>query len=116
MEFTKEQIDYLKEYFATYSGDEFVTYDEILNSFLEPKKKRIMFEFEYPESESHRMNAKSLTLLLCPTNEYISPTVKVKELPEVFTRKEILEMFDCLLFKETINECCDELISERESK
>mgnify|MGYP007083449563 FL=1 len=86
MEFTKSQKDAIKNANRRLKEQNcYETANDLSYAFREvfkPETKFKDFRIEFPENESHRINARDLTLSICPTETYMSSTVKVTELPE----------------------------------
>lgn len=113
MEFTKEQIETAGELYSIWNKGigipDSETFSEFLDSLLKPETKKIIVEIESEEQDL------TPERILSRLKIYSFHNLKVTELPEVFTREDIYEMFQYCIHKNTINTCLNKF-SERKSK
>ncbi len=91
MEFTKEEIETALKTWDEYSDTlNELSYADWLNSLLKPETKKIVVEVEYDDNE-YGMSAEAIYQSINSfdvRNEYVT---KVKELPEVFSREDMID-------------------------
>ena len=126
MEFTKEEIKTAKTLYDKWASEKYTspTFKAFLDSLLKPETKFINVRIEYDDGiklYGNDLSAKGLECYL--TNSYTDSNtnkgqIKVTELPEVFTREEVLSLFNdytCIPPCEVDNYMND-ILSERKSK
>lgn len=97
MKFTKEQIETAKELLKTYRNDSNVSvgFDGYLDSLLKPERKKIIVEIEYDKikgSFGRDLDITKINVENTMKKEFISDfNFKITELPEVFTRENMIE-------------------------
>ena len=113
MKFTKEELETVGKFIDEYTYySPPISLSDYLDQCKKPERKFIDVRIEYNDSE-FGMSAKAIQESISnfdTRNEYVT---KVTELPEVFSRQDILEMLKDCLHSDTINMCCDLFISER---
>lgn len=120
MKFTKEEIVIAKAIVIDYNqqrckGNFSGSFEEFCDLFLKPGRKKIVVEIEYEVSkDAIPLTANNLQTHFEIATELKNP--KATELPEVFSRQDILEMLKDCLHSDTIKMYCDLFISERNKK
>ena len=96
MEFTKEEIETALKVFETYkiNPGRSNSYNEFLSSLFKPETKFIDVRIEYQINKfGSDVILYEHDILGCLTGEcYFSSVLEVTELPEVFTREDMIEL------------------------
>jgi hypothetical protein len=101
--YTKEEIETGRKLF--FEWDTAMNFEDWLDSLLKPKTKKIRVEIELDENVG---TVENLLNALGVLN-----VISVKELPEVFSREEVIELIEIGFATHKYNKQC---LSERKSK
>ena len=113
MEFTKEQIEFIKE---EWRNSTLGFAPEFLDSLLKPETKFIDVRIEY-ESDNFPLTADRVKSALELKYDITFRNFKVKELPEVFSKKDLIEFANYHHHvDETVETNINDWLSERKSK
>jgi hypothetical protein len=122
MKFTKEQIELAKKVFESYQIDQRnqPSYTYFLDSLLKPETKKIVVEIEYEPIPDFITEEMAINLTVNDVRDSLKSrmnkefNIKVNELPEVFTREQVIGIFDASFTdKNYINGLIDVWLSER---
>lgn len=119
MEFTKEEIETAKKLYSKYRNqtavdDGFTNFADWVDSLLKPKTKKIIVEIEvYGGSQVMFLNGIENAL----RDKYYNAAIKVTELPEVFSKKDLIEFTNYHHHvDETVETNINDWLSQRKSK
>lgn len=97
MKFTKEEIETAENLYELWAKEKYTspTFKSFLDSLLKPKKGKKVFEFEYDITEGYIVSSGTVQDILNVVKG--SSNFKVTELPEVFSRKDMIELGDKII-------------------
>jgi hypothetical protein len=102
MEFTKEEIETAKKIYEKYITDKFnekisSSYIHFLDLLLKPERKKIRVEIEY-ESDNFPLTADRIKGACELKYDITFRKFKVTELPEVFSKEDLIELGNKIIF------------------
>jgi hypothetical protein len=116
MKFTKEELEAVGKFIAEYTYySPPISLSDYLDQCKKPERKKIVVEIEYNDSE-FGMSAKVIQEAISnfhTRNEYVT---KVTELPETFTREDMIEFLRDSYSDVSYENAFDLWLSERSKK
>jgi hypothetical protein len=94
--FTKEKIETAEKLYELWAKEKYTspTFKSFLNSLNKPERKKIVVEIEYDDFNNNKIGVGDVKTAIENYSLSSHWNFKVTELPEVFTREQVIGIFD----------------------